>query len=85
MRTLHLPTHKELVAELEFFMGEEQARSPNPLTVEAFSVNILANYVFNMRFQKDAQAKEKALQEEIRNKVIKWTDATIRALALEKK
>lgn len=85
MRTLHLPLHRELLEGLQEAKNDEQTRSSQPLTDESYAVGILANFVFNYKFQKQAQTYEKNLQGEIRDKVIRWTDASVRALALERK
>ena len=85
MRTLHIPTSKELITELETCMHDEEKRSPTPVVLEAYCAGILANFVFNVKFQREAQAYEKQLQSDIRDKMIRWTDQTLRALTLERK
>jgi len=85
MRTLHLPIHKDLQADLEELMQIEQPRSPQPLRLEEYVVHVLCNFVFNVKLQQNLEQRQKELQSQYRDRNIRITDATVRALALEKR
>lgn len=83
IQILHIPLHRDLVAALEAEMQDEMSKAPNPVTIEAYTAAALTNFVYNKQVQRELEAQQRRINEEVRTKIITWTNATLQHLKLK--
>ena len=80
VQTLHIPLANGLLEKIDELLVDENKRSPEPISREAYVTGILVNYVFNKLIQGEAQELQRGLADKWRKLNNEYLNTTLQAL-----